>query len=130
MARSSFRLCLILAARYDESTGWPMPADGLVWDAGPAAAGTACSLEEKTGRFGTGTSAMVGRACKLTGGSLMRVRLQGAAPLGGNFGNDAGNRHLRTIIHPSMSSNPSRATLPRPIMRAEKGKVLPGWRAP
>lgn len=130
MARSSVRLCLILAARSDESNGWPMPADGLVFDTGPAAAGAACSLEEKAGRFGTRTSAIVGRACKLSGGSLLRVRLQGAAPLGGNFGNGAGSRHLRAIIHPGMSSNPSRATLKMPIMRAENGKVLPGWCAP
>ena len=130
MARSSFRLCLILAARYDESNGWPLPADGLVFDTGPAAAGAACSLEEKAGRFVTGTAATVGRACKLSGGSLMRVRLQGAAPLGGNFGNNSGSRHLRAIIHPGMSSNPSRARLKRPIMRAGNGKVLPVWCAP
>lgn len=130
MARSSFRLCLILAARSDESNGWPMPADRLVFDTALADAGAACSLEDKAGRFVMGTSAIVGRACKLAGGSLLRVRLQGAAPLGGNFGDNTGSRHLRRIIHPAMSSNPSRDTLPRPIMRAEKGKVLPGWCAP
>ena len=59
--------------------------------------------------------------------SLMRVRLQGAAPLEGNFGDNTGNRRLRKITHPGIHSKPSRATLPRPSMSEEKGKVLPGW---
>jgi hypothetical protein len=33
----------------------------------------------------------------------MRVRLQGAAPLGGNFDDDIVDRRLRTIIHPEMN---------------------------
>ena len=47
-----------------------MPADGLVCDAGLAAAGAACSLEDEAGWFGMGTSAMVGKAFKLAGGVL------------------------------------------------------------
>ena len=62
--------------------------------------------------------------------SLMRVRLQGTAPLGCNLGDDSDSRRLGTIIRPDMNSNPSRATLPRPIRRAENGKVLPGRGAP
>lgn len=81
VARNSFRLCLILAARYDESDETnerPIPVGGLVCDAGLVAAGVASSLKEKTGRFGTGTSAMVGRSCKLVGGLLSGVnRLPG-----------------------------------------------------
>jgi hypothetical protein len=62
--------------------------------------------------------------------SLMRLRLQGAAPLGVNLGDDIDSRRLRTIVHPDMNSNPSGTTLPRPIKRAENGKVLLGRCAP
>jgi hypothetical protein len=51
--------------------------------------------------------------------SLVRVRLQGAAPLGGYFDDGIVSERLRTIIHHEMNSNPSRARLPRAIVVAE-----------
>jgi len=101
-------------------TGW------LACDAELVDACVASSIKEETGRFGTERSAEVSCACKLVVGSLMRVRLQGAAPLGGNFDDDIVDSRLRTIIHPEMNNNPSRAMLPRPILRTGNGKLLPG----
>jgi hypothetical protein len=71
-------------------------------------------------------------SCRVNGEtwSLVRVRLQGAAPLGGNLGDDRGSRRRRRITHPTMHSNPSRITLPRPSVSDEIGRVLPGWDAP
>lgn len=55
--------------------------------------------------------------------SSMRVRLQGAAPLGGNFEDDMDSERLRIIFHPAMNSNPSMARLPRPNLRTENMKL-------
>ena len=57
---------------------------------------------------------------------LMRVRLQGAAPLGANFVDVLDGLSLRTMNHPEINSNPSRATLPMLILRSENGELLPG----
>ena len=71
-------------------------------------------------------------SCRVNGEtwSLVRVRLQGAAPLGGNLGDDRGSRRRRRITHPAMHSNPSRIALPRPSVSDEIGRVLPGRDAP
>ena len=71
-------------------------------------------------------------SCEVNGEtcSLARVRLQGAAPLGGSLGEDRGNRRRRKLTHPRMHSNPSRITLPRLSVSDERERVLPGWGVP
>ena len=103
-----------------------MPTGWLACDAELVDACVASSIKEATGEIGTERSSVVGCACKLLVGSLIRVRLQGAAPLGGNFDDGIVDRRLRTIIHPEMNNNPSKARLPRPILRTGNGRLVLG----
>lgn len=56
------------------------------------------------------------------------MRLQGAAPLGGNFGDGKGTSRLRKIMRAGMKSKASRAIMPRPIRM--NGRALARGLAP
>jgi hypothetical protein len=56
------------------------------------------------------------------------VRFQGAAPLGGNFGDGMGISRLRKIARAGMNNNASSAIPPRPIKIG--GNALPKRLAP
>jgi hypothetical protein len=58
--------------------------------------------------------ATVGAALKLAGGVLAGLRLHGAAPLGGTFGDGKGTSRLRRKARAGMNSKASSTITPRP----------------
>ncbi len=61
--------------------------------------------------------------------SLVRMRLQGPAPLGGNFTFVVGSKRLRSNHHPMKSINitAAPASMTKPIIIARDGNPVPCW---